>query len=86
MKEQEQTKWLQVLNQAELGDIININGLCVKVEEYIESEGMCVHCAFYRPNEDDYCGLNEGRGVTPCISGNNHLCKSLLFSKIEIND
>ena len=82
MTEQEQTKWCSVLNETELGDIININGLCVKVEEDVERTDTCRQCAFHVPDNEDYCGLNLGRGVTPCSPFNNHIGKALIFYKI----
>lgn len=81
MTEKEQTKWINVLNEADLGDTIEINGLKVLVLEDTRELANCVGCAFYTPEREHYCGLNEGRGVTPCGCFNNSLGKVLLFVK-----
>ena len=86
MTEQEQTKWLNVLNEAELGDVITINGLCVTVSEDKRDSHTCEGCAFHTPDAEHYCGLIEGRGVTPCSPFNNCLGKSLVFTKVNSKD
>jgi hypothetical protein len=69
-------KWGFVLNQADIGDRISINGVWVIVEEDKDG-GYCNECAFN--DKKDACLLANANCVTPCSIFNNKLGKSLIF-------
>lgn len=86
MTARESTHWNRVLNEAQIGDIVTFHGMSVEV-----CDGYCNctrtrKCAFfmekYKQAGDEYCWLNRGEGVVPCLARNNCLGKSLTFSKI----
>ena len=81
MTEQEQTKWISVLSEAEIDDVIIINGLRVRVKRDTSRNHSCDDCAFHTPDKEHYCGLIEGKGATPCSLFNNHVGKTLIFIK-----
>lgn len=87
MKAREYTHWNRVLNTAHIGDIITFHGMSVKV---VEGDCDCTHtrqCTFFNENYknegDEYCLLDRGEGVVPCLARNNSLGKDLTFIKIK---
>lgn len=72
-------KWCDLLNEANIGDIITHNGMSVEVLQYDGKESQCLMCAFYKNNDCSlYCDL-----ATPCSPFNNVLGKPLVFNLIE---
>lgn len=87
MTKKNATHWCNVLNEANIDDIITFKKLSVKVcEGYCD----CINtrkCAFFRNTYkkpgDSYCWLVEGDCATPCSPFNNSLGKPLTFTKIN---
>ena len=87
MNARESTHWNRVLSEAHIDDIVVFHGLSVKVCEGYCNCTQTRKCAFfnekYKKAGDEYCLLNRGEGVVPCLARNNCLCKSLTFVKID---
>ena len=72
------TKWCFLLNQADIGDVVMINGIMIMVKENTE-KAHCKKCPF--SDHMDGCYLvRYGDAVTPCSPFNNKLGKSLSFT------
>lgn len=78
MTEQEAKKWCSVLCEAEIDDVISINGTTVKVVLQNPQDIKCNQCAFYK---NGGCTL-QCNYVTPCSPFNNELGKPTIFKRL----
>ena len=82
MTEQEAKKWCSVLNEAEIGDVVAVNGRSVKVTLCDVGEN-CSRCAFHENGKG--CELSACDYTIPCSPFNNTNGKRIIFNKKEID-